>query len=244
LLIQITIDTEKDSADLVSEILSALQPDSVERAAAAGYEYHPGRLAVVTIDPSKPSLDDAQPAEAAPKGGLTVEELKAGMTLKPTSTASLNDGSRVAVGDYVMIDDEKALIEATYRGTLIVTREDGTADVVKTEDCAAVAPEARGPRPGTAAALLGDQHPAAAKPAEAVSPAADDAVSPETAADLRERATNLIVGEKASVDEVMTEMNRVRPGCKVIEDMTAKQAADFGNWVKAKEEGKNPAFGF
>jgi hypothetical protein len=231
--ITLTITTE--NPDEIARVLHALGGDMPELA----HQPMPGTMTKTVI-----VTPDEVAAQAQTKVGLTVDELKAGMTLKPTATSSLNDGSKVAIGDYVMVGANKKLIEATYRGTLIVVDEDGAADVVKTEDCAAVPAEARGPRLGTAAALLGEQHPAAAAPAEAPASADTDPVSAEVAAQLRERATTLIVSEKASVEEVMGEIARVHPGANVIEQMTGAEAATFRQWLEAKEQGKNPAFGF
>lgn len=189
----------------------------------------------IPLTPAAQAIADApKPApipatQTVPGSGLTLEQLKAGMTLKPTASSSLADGTRISVGDYVMHGGEQWAVEATYRGTIIAMNEDGKLDVLKTEDCTAVAGEPAAGAPLQAAAV--SVQTAAAQVAEAAQPAASGPVDSALASKLREEATVLVSSEKLTVQQVFEKLGSF--GVSQIDGLSAQNAKLFGEWLSA-----------
>lgn len=182
--------------------------------------------------------------EVNPKPTLTVDDLKAGMTLKETASTTLGDGSRAAPGDNVMHGGEEWVIYATYRGRLVAATEDNRADVLMAEKCTAVPdgdqPPAK-PRPGTAAALTQpDPNQRPADQARAIGAADSTPIDPAFAAKLREEATEAVSGEKVSVDAVFGKLTELG-GVSSIDQLTAANAQIFSEWLTAATKPK-PSF--
>ena len=174
-------------------------------------------------------------SDVNPKPSVTVDDLKAGMTLKETASTTLGDGSRAAPGDNVMHGGEEWVIYATYRGRLIAATEDNRADVLMAENCTAVpdgdqTPAA--PRPGTAAAhAQPDPNQKPIEQAHAIgAPVKDGPIDPATAAALRERATEAVSNEQVSVDAVFGKLTELG-GVSSIDQLTAANAAVFEQWL-------------
>ena len=201
-----------------------------------------GNANVIPLKASAAPMEAAAQAEPAaasdvnPKPSVTVDDLKAGMTLKETASTTLGDGSRAAPGDNVLHGGEEWAIYATYRGRVIAATEDNRADVLMAENCSAVpdgdqTPAA--PRPGTAAALLNQPDPNQ-KPIEQAqaigAPVKDGPIEPAKAAALRERATEAVSNEQVSVDAVFGKLTELG-GVSSIDQLTAANAAVFETWL-------------
>jgi hypothetical protein len=194
----------------------------------------------------------AAPEALNRKSGPTVDELKAGMRLKETATASIADGHRVAPGDYVMYNGEAWHVCVTYRGTIIALNEEGKADVLQAAECQPAPsdeqPEPARLRPGTAGALLAQPDPQQ-KPVEQAhaigAPTAaptEGPIDPKVAADLRDRATDAVATEKVTVEAVFGKLQELGKVSQ-IDMLTAAQGAQFDAWLSAATSG-NPKFGF
>ena len=201
---------------------------------------------------------EAEPTAAAtedakPKVAMTVDQLIAGMTLKPTATSALGDGTRVSAGDHLMHGGEEWIVYQTYRGSVVAAKEDNTADVLKTENCTAAsartqasadpAPEpAPAPRPGTAAALIPPAEPA---PEPEPAPAPTGPLRADEAQRLTEWLTEQVANGSLSVETVFDTFKEY--GCSKVADLSAAKAAAFEASIKTKLEGASPApsrFGF
>ena len=190
--------------------------------------------AAYTADQANPPVEAA---DVNPKPAVTVDELKAGMTLKETASTTLGDGSRAAPGDNVMHGGEEWVIYATYRGRLVAATEDNRADVLMAENCTAVpdgdqTPAA--PRPGTAAAhAQPDPNQKPIDQAHAIgAPVKDGPIEPAKAAELRERATEAVSNEQVSVDAVFGKLTELG-GASSIDQLTAANAVIFEQWLTA-----------
>jgi hypothetical protein len=177
---------------------------------------------------------------------MTVEDLKAGMTLKETQTATLGDGTRAAPGDNVMFKGEEWVVYHTYRGRLIAATEDNKADILPAEECTAVVAgdtTPSKPRPGTAGALLSQPDPnqRPADQAKAIGAPTDGPIDPAFAAKLRDDATDAVSSEKVSVDAVFAKLNELG-GASSIDQLTQNTAKAFADWLFAQTQPK--AMGF
>lgn len=182
--------------------------------------------AQVVAEAAKP--EPVPTEQTTPGSRLTVEQLKAGMTLKPTATSSLPDGTRISVGDYVIHGGEQWAIEATYRGSIIAMNEDGRVDVLKTDDCKAVpvGEVDRAAQPTVSAA---------AEPTSA----STEKVSAQRAATIRERATELVSKEVISVGQVFDKLGTF--AATQIDMLTAADAEKFAQWLEAVATPAPPA---
>lgn len=171
-----------------------------------------------------PKPDPVPAEQTTPGSRLTVEQLKAGMTLKPTATSSLPDGTRISVGDEVIHGGESWVIEATYRGSIIAMSEDGRVDVLKTEDCKAAPVEPAGrvnetPKTEHVASNV------------STSAASNEKVSPARASVIRERATELVSKEVISVGQVFDKLGTF--AATQIDMLSAADAEKFAEWLEA-----------
>jgi hypothetical protein len=184
----------------------------------------------IPLTPAAQAVADAPkpepvPAEqTTPSSRLTVDQLKAGMTLKPTATSSLPDGTRISVGDEVIHGGESWVIEATYRGSIIAMNEDGRVDVLKTEDCKAAPSEPTGHVSETPKT----EHVASNVSTPSTS---NEKVSAQVASTLRERATELVSKETVSVSQVFDKLNSF--GVQQIDGLSAGDAELFRQWLEA-----------
>lgn len=181
-----------------------------------------------------------------PPSRMTVEDLRAGMTLKETQTATLGDGSRAAPGDNVMFNGEEWVVYHTYRGRLIAATEDNKADILPAENCTAVVTEdttPSKPRPGTAGALLGQPDPnqRPADQAKAIGAPTDGPIEPAFAAKLRDDATDAVSSEKVSVDAVFAKLNELG-GASSIDQLTQSNGKVFADWLVAQTQPKTMGF--
>lgn len=185
-----------------------------------------------------------QPTDQANvKTGPTVQELIAGVTLKPTETSTLGDGTKISVGGYLSHGGEDWHVEATYRGTVVAINEEGRADMIKTSDCVKSAradgtPPA--PRAGTAAALLPETQ---QQPAQ--TPVPNEPISDSEANRLRELATSKVSNGLVEVNDVFGKLQEFN--VTTINELSAANGVLFDDWLtKAGEEppAADPKFGF
>lgn len=215
------ITVEAESVTELREVLAHLMGASAPRVDLA---HNP-----IPLTPAAQAVADAPagfnlpvPAEqTTPSSRLTVDQLKAGMTLKPTATSSLPDGTRISVGDEVIHGGESWVIEATYRGSIIAMNEDGRVDVLKTEDCKAAPAEPTGHV---------NETPKTEHVASNVS-TSNEKVSAQVASTLRERATELVSKETVSVSQVFDKLNSF--GVQQIDGLSAGDAELFRQWLEA-----------
>jgi len=213
-----------------------------------------GTANVVALKTSAAQMEaeaQVRPVDAAdvnPKPAVTVDDLRAGMTLKETQTATLGDGSKAAPGDNVMCNDREWVVYHTYRGRLIAATEDGRADILPADNCTAVPQEDQPakPRPGTAGALLNqpdpNQRPAEqAKAIGGAAPAQDGPIDPAFAAKLREEATDAVSSEKVSVDDVFGKLKELG-GASSIDELTAANGKAFSEWLTGAAQPKKMGF--
>ncbi len=187
--------------------------------------------------------------DASPKPAMTVDELRAGMTLKETQTATLGDGGKAAPGDNVICNGEEWVVHHTYRGRLIAATEDNRADILMAENCSAVPQEDQPPKPraGTASALLNQPDPnqRPADQAKAIGAAAaapsDGPIDPAFASKLRDEATSAVSNETVTVDAVFEKL-RSLGGAGSIDELTAANGAAFSEWLTAATQPKKMGF--
>lgn len=172
---------------------------------------------------------------------LTAEQIIAGVTLKPTDSSSIAGDARVKKGEYVRFGNEEWLVEQTYRGKLVISNEDGKADLVNATDCHAVTQEPpAGPRAGTAAALLPAEtvqtvqtvHSQAAVPVDTTSAGIDPnaKITVEMANKLRDMATKLVSDEKISAAQVFEKLASFR-GANNFDKLTMGEAMIAEEWL-------------
>ena len=209
---------------------------------ALAYDDEPAPDAAVArqAEPTAAATEDAKP-----KVEMGVEELIAGMTLKPTATSALGDGTRVSNGDYLMHAGEEWIVYQTYRGSVVAAKEDNTADVLKTENCTAPsartqesaepAPAPASPRPGTAAALI---------PAEN-SPATTGPCPADEVKRITEWLTERVSDASLSVEDVFGTLKSY--GVSKVAELSPADAVAFEAEMQKKLGGETPApaqFGF
>lgn len=206
---------------------TTFKPASTEVMSGDGFAQSSGRR----------PLEPVSASEVNPKPSLSVDDLRAGMTLKETASSSLPDGTRISSGDYVIFNDEEWCVYHTYRGRIIAGTEDSRFDVLSTEDCTAVPQEDQTPpkpRPGTAAAHAQpdpQQRPADQARAIGAPEASGDApVDPAYAAKLRDRATAAVSSEQVSVDAVYAKLGELG-SASTIDALTADNAKQFDDWL-------------
>lgn len=192
--------------------------------------------AAYTAAEANPPVDRT---EVNPKPTLTVDELKAGMTLKETASTTLGDNTRVAAGDNVRFKDDEWHVYATYRGKLVVMNEANVADVVDAAHCTSVpGGEPSSLRPGTAGALLNqpdpNQRPADQAHAIGANPAQPQPITPAEAARLRNIATEAVASGKVEVDAVYAKLNEIG-GVSQIDLLTTEGGAKFDTWIMAAQ---------
>lgn len=236
-MITLTIEAQ-DADELMMKLRGFIRVDS-------------GSAEVIPLKAAAAPMEEAAKAtpvpadEVNPKPVLTVDELKAGMTLKETATTALGDGTRAAAGDNILHGGEEWHVYATYRGRLIAMTEDNRADVLSAEDCSAV-PDAEPakPRPGTAAALAQpDPNQRPADQARAIGAADSTPIDPAFAAELREAATEAVSAELVSVDAVFGKLTELG-GVSSIDQLTAANAQVFSEWLTAATKPKSAGMGF
>lgn len=232
----ITIHAE-DAADLQSKVRSLNALLNPNAPASLAVVNGPAEVSGTTASIHTESGADVVAPTPQGKAKLTADDLIAGMSLKPTKSSGLGDGSSVSPDDYVTHGGQVWFVAQTYRGSLVAVNEAGDADVLKTEDCAAAAqPGETKPRAGTAAALIDkeEEHRDAAAGVDAA-----------TANALRERATDLVSSEIISVDAVFKKLGEL--GAQNMETLTNANAKKFGEWLDAATAPapeKDKAFGF
>lgn len=208
-------------------------------------------LAVATQAAEKAAVEHgAAPSALNPKPTMTVDDLRAGMTLKETQSTGIGGGVRAAPGDNVMFGGEEWHVYHTFRGKIIAMNEANVADILPAEECMPVAGEEPAkPRPGTAAALVDkpdpNQKPAGEAKAIGSAPVAQDArISPEEASRIRDEATHHVSAGTLDVEAVFQKLNDLA-GVGNIDELTAAQARQFEAWVKEQVNGgAAPKMGF
>lgn len=171
--------------------------------------------------------------------GPTAAQLIAGMTLKPTESSTLGDGTKASPGSYVTFNGEDWHVEATYRGTIVAINEAGKADVIKTSDCKAsarVAGAPAAPRAGTAAALLPNETQQAQTQTQHTHSAnvPNEPISNAMAASLRETATAKVSAGKIGVEAVFEKLSSF--GASIIDELSSHNATLFQQWLEVAGE--------
>ena len=192
----------------------------------------------------------AKPDDMNSKAAVTVEDLRAGMTLKETQSATIAGGARVSPGDNVMFNGEEWCVYHTYRGRVIAATEDNRADNLPADQCHPVAtedPTPSKPRAGTAAALTRpDPNQKPIEQASAIG--AKKQVSPERAKEIRDRATDLVsgaggaTGEKL-VQDIFTKLQELE-NVSTIDALSEAGAETFAGWLEEQAQGGKQTPGF
>ena len=190
---KITITLEPSEVHLYPEIMKALESPyvvsddtpEVEKQAAPVEAEKPrlGTAAALTNDATQPGQST----------GSSAAEVMAKVNMKPTKGATDKNGKTIQVDDYVMNGaGEEGVVAATYRGNAVVEFEDGSAELIKASDLEYVPQDDDGTE---------------APEQQQVSNGKDNSgelelVNNSEATTLRNKANDLISGEKATPPEV------------------------------------------